>query len=134
MLVPGDLGDAAHCQAVVDRAVEEFGRIDVLVNNAAFQMTHETLEEITDEEWERTFDVNITAMFRLVQGRAAAHGPGRVDHQHQLDQLRHAPADAAAYATTKGAIANFTAGLAQMLGERGHPGQQRRARARSGRR
>src|SRR5882757_2011495 len=65
VLVAGDLADPVHCQEVVGRAVAEFGRIDVLVNNAAYQMTHETLEEVTDEEWEYTFAVNIDAMFRL---------------------------------------------------------------------
>src|SRR6185437_7857083 len=59
VLVPGQLADPAHCRAVIERAVAEFGRIDVLVNNAAYQMTHETLEEITDEEWDHTFAINI---------------------------------------------------------------------------
>ena len=65
VLVPGDLARPEHCREVVRRAVEEFGRIDVLVNNAAYQMTHETLEEVTDEEWEHTFATNVDAMFRL---------------------------------------------------------------------
>ena len=55
MLVAGDLSDAAHCRAVVDRAVQELGGIDILVNNAAFQMMHKSLDEISDEEWEYTF-------------------------------------------------------------------------------
>ncbi|MET7427332.1 SDR family NAD(P)-dependent oxidoreductase [Dactylosporangium sp. NPDC005555] len=67
ILVPGDLADLTTCEAVVRTAVERFGRIDVLVNNAAYQMTHETVAEITDEEWTRTFDINIHAMFRLVK-------------------------------------------------------------------
>src|SRR6187200_1458802 len=54
VLIAGDLADRAHCQAVVDKAVQEFGTIDVLVNNAAYQMTHETVEEISDDEWQRT--------------------------------------------------------------------------------
>jgi NAD(P)-dependent dehydrogenase (short-subunit alcohol dehydrogenase family) len=75
VLVAGDLSQRDHCQAVVDRAVTEFGRIDVLVNNAAYQMTHETIEEISDAEWQYTFDVNITAMFRLVQAAVPAGAP-----------------------------------------------------------
>jgi NAD(P)-dependent dehydrogenase (short-subunit alcohol dehydrogenase family) len=55
-LVPGDLADRATCEAIAATAADEFGHIDVLVNNAAYQMTHETVEEITDEEWTRTFD------------------------------------------------------------------------------
>lgn len=61
MLVPGDIADPAHCRAIIQRAVDEFGRIDILVNNAAFQMTRTSLEETPDEEWLRTFDINIHA-------------------------------------------------------------------------
>ncbi|MFY1686901.1 glucose 1-dehydrogenase [Plantactinospora sp. WMMB782] len=119
VLVAGNVGDPAVCREVVDRAVAEFGRIDVLVNNAAYQMTHETLEEVTDEEWQHTFDVNITAMFRLVQAalphlgdKASIINTSSINYDTPRPTLLP-------YATTKGAIANFTAGLAQMLGERG---------------
>ncbi|MFY1672297.1 glucose 1-dehydrogenase [Plantactinospora sp. WMMB334] len=119
VLVPGNVGDRAVCREVVDRAVEEFGRIDVLVNNAAYQMTHETIEEVTDEEWQHTFDVNITAMFRLVQAalphlgeKASIINTSSINYDTPRPTLLP-------YATTKGAIANFTAGLAQLLGERG---------------
>src|SRR5205807_2943028 len=64
-LVRGDLADPAHCRQVIREAVGTFGRIDVLVNNAAFQRSYDTLEDIPDEEWERTFQTNITAMFHL---------------------------------------------------------------------
>ena len=76
VLVPGDLADKAHCKAVIDRAVQEFGRIDVLVNNAAHQMTFQSLEEIPDEEWEHTFAVNITAMFHLCKAAVPHMKPG----------------------------------------------------------
>jgi NAD(P)-dependent dehydrogenase (short-subunit alcohol dehydrogenase family) len=119
VLVPGNVGDAAMCRTVVDRAVEEFGRIDVLVNNAAYQMTHESLEEITDEEWQHTFDVNITAMFRLVKAALPHLGPNAsIINTSSINSDMPRPT-LLPYATTKGAIANFTAGLAQMLGERG---------------
>ena len=119
VLVPGDLSDRAHCQAVIDRAVEEFGRIDVLVNNAAYQMTHEKVEEITDEEWQYTFDVNITAMFRLVQAALPHLGEGAsIINTTSINADQPRPT-LLPYATTKGAIANFTAGLAQLLGDRG---------------
>jgi NAD(P)-dependent dehydrogenase (short-subunit alcohol dehydrogenase family) len=119
VLVAGDLSQRDHCQAVVDRAVTEFGRIDVLVNNAAYQMTHETIEEISDAEWQYTFDVNITAMFRLVQAAVPHLGRGAsIINTSSINSDMPRPT-LLPYATTKGAIANFTAGLAQMLGERG---------------
>lgn len=119
VLVAGDLSDRAHCQAVVDRAVEEFGTIDVLVNNAAYQMTHETVEEISDDEWQYTFDVNITAMFRLVQAALPHLGDkASIINTSSINADKPRPT-LLPYATTKGAIANFTAGLAQLLGERG---------------
>jgi len=119
VLVPGDLADPGHCREVIQRAVSEFGRIDVLVNNAAYQMTHEKIEEITDEEWQHTFDVNITAMFRLVQAALPHLGEGAsIINTSSINSDMPKPT-LLPYATTKGAIANFTAGLAQLLGERG---------------
>jgi len=119
VLVPGDLTDRAHCRAVVDAAVQSLGGIDVLINNAAYQMTHETIEDITDEEWQHTFDTNITAMFRLVQAALPHLGEGAsIINTSSVNYDMPRPT-LLPYATTKGAIANFTAGLAQMLGERG---------------
>ncbi|MGN9911522.1 glucose 1-dehydrogenase [Phytohabitans sp. LJ34] len=119
VLVPGDLADRDHCHELVDRAVAEFGGIDVLVNNAAFQMTHETLEEISDEEWTRTFDINITAMFRIVKAALPHMGEGASIINTSSVNYDMPKPTLLPYATTKGAIANFTAGLAQMLGGRG---------------
>jgi NAD(P)-dependent dehydrogenase (short-subunit alcohol dehydrogenase family) len=103
----------------VDKAIEAFGGIDVLVNNAAFQMSHDTLEEITDTEWQHTFDVNISAMFRLVQAALPHLGEGAsIINTSSINYDMPRP-NLLPYATTKGAIANFTAGLAQLLGERG---------------
>lgn len=119
VLVPGDLADAAHCRAIVDRAVQEFGRIDVLVNNAAFQMTHDSLEEIPDEEWDYTFKVNITAMFHICKAAVKHMQPGSsIINTTSINSDNPKPT-LLAYATTKGAIANFTAGLAQLLAEKG---------------
>ncbi|WP_435823219.1 glucose 1-dehydrogenase [Catellatospora citrea] len=119
VLVAGDLADRAHCIAVIDKAVEEFGTIDVLVNNAAYQMTHETVEEISDDEWQHTFDVNITAMFRLVQAALPHLGEqASIINTSSINADKPRPT-LLPYATTKGAIANLTAGLAQLLGERG---------------
>jgi NAD(P)-dependent dehydrogenase (short-subunit alcohol dehydrogenase family) len=119
VLIPGDLTRREHCQAVVDQTVGELGGMDVLVNNAAFQMTHETVEEITDEEWQHTFDINITAMFRLVQAALPHLGEGASIINTSSVNYDQPKPTLLPYATTKGAIANFTAGLAQMLGDRG---------------
>ncbi|OBI82826.1 SDR family oxidoreductase [Mycobacterium asiaticum] len=119
VLVPGDLSDPQHCRAVVDRAVAEFGRIDVLVNNAAYQMMHEELDEISDEEWDHTFKLNVGAYFYLTKaalphlGRGASIiGSSSVNSDAPNPKL-------APYAATKAAIANFSASLAQMLGPKG---------------
>ncbi|UDI95513.1 MULTISPECIES: glucose 1-dehydrogenase [unclassified Pseudomonas] len=118
LLLPGDIAQKAQCQALVDQTVERFGRIDVLVNNAAFQMTHETFEEIPDDEWVMTFDVNITAIFRLCQAAIKHMGPGAsIINTSSVNSDMPKPT-LLAYATTKGAIANFTGGLAQILGPR----------------
>lgn len=119
LLVPGDLADPAHCRAIVDKAVQAFGRIDVLVNNAAFQMTHDSLEEIPDDEWDYTFKVNITAMFHICKAAVRHMGPGAsIINTTSINSDNPKPT-LLAYATTKGAIANFTAGLAQLLAEKG---------------
>jgi NAD(P)-dependent dehydrogenase (short-subunit alcohol dehydrogenase family) len=119
LLLPGDLTEKSQCQSIVDETVKKFGRIDVLVNNAAFQMTHETLEEIPDEEWVKTFDLNITAMFRICKAALPSMAAGSsIINTSSVNSDSPKPT-LLAYATTKGAIANFTAGLAQLLGERG---------------
>ncbi|MEU6831156.1 SDR family oxidoreductase [Nocardia beijingensis] len=119
VLVPGDLSEAAHCRAVIDRAVREFGKIDVLVSNAAFQMTHETLEEISDEEFEHTVKLNINAYFYLVKA-ALPHMPAGSSIIGSSSVNSDMPSPTLApYAATKAAIANFSASLAQLLGERG---------------
>ena len=96
-----------------------FGRIDILVNNAAFQMTRESLDDIDDEEWVRTFDVNITAMFRICKAALPSMPAGSsIINTSSVNSDDPTPT-LLAYATTKGAIANFTAGLAQLLGSKG---------------
>jgi NAD(P)-dependent dehydrogenase (short-subunit alcohol dehydrogenase family) len=119
VLVAGDLSDPAHCRAVINQAVTAFGRIDVLVNNAAHQMSFEALEDIPDEEWDYTFAVNISAMFHLCKA-AVPHMPagGSIINTSSVNSDKPSP-QLLAYAATKGAIANFSAGLAQLLGDRG---------------
>ena len=115
----GDLSDPAHCRAVVQRAATEFGGIDILVTNAAYQMTHPTLEEISDEEWDYTFRLNIGAYFHLVKAALPHMGPGgSIIGSSSVNSDMPDP-KLAPYAATKAAIANFSASLAQMLGDRG---------------
>ena len=75
VLVRGDLADPAHCRTVIDRAAEELGGIDALVSNAAFQMNHTDLDEISDEEWDYTFRLNVGAYFYLVKAAVPHLGP-----------------------------------------------------------
>ena len=119
VLLPGDISDAEHCRTVIDAAVEAFGKIDVLVNNAAYQMTHENIEEISDDEWEYTFKTNVAAMFHLVKAALPHMGPGSsIIGSSSVNSDMPSPT-LAPYAATKAAVANFSASLAQLLGERG---------------
>ncbi|MGE2716720.1 SDR family oxidoreductase [Mycolicibacterium litorale] len=119
VLVKGDLSDPAHCRAVVDRAVQEFGGIDVLVSNAAYQMTHESLDEISDEEWDYTFRLNVGAYFTLVKAAVPHMPPGAsIIGSSSVNSDMPSPT-LAPYAATKAAIANFSASLAQLLGNKG---------------
>lgn len=120
VLVPGDIQDSGHCRSLVDRAIEELGGLDILVNNAAHQATLTSLDEITDEEWEMTFRTNIHAMFWLT--RAAV--PHLKKRGGSIINTASINADVPnptllPYATTKGAIHNFTGGLAQILAKDG---------------
>src|ERR671919_2379052 len=65
VVAPGDISEEAHCRSLVERTVSELGRLDILVNNAAYQMTREGIEQIPDGEWEHTFKTNIFAMYYL---------------------------------------------------------------------
>jgi NAD(P)-dependent dehydrogenase (short-subunit alcohol dehydrogenase family) len=119
LLAPGDLSRPETAPAIVENAMKEFGHLDIVVNNAAFQMTHETLEEVTDEEWDYTFAVNVTAMFRLCRAAVPHLEAGAsIINTTSINSDQPSPT-LLPYATTKGAIANFTAGLAQQLGPRG---------------
>lgn len=117
--ISGDLADPAHCREVIAKAVSEFGRIDVLVSNAAFQMDHPTLEEIPDEEWDRTIAVNLSAFFHLVKAALPHLGEGAsIIGSSSVNSDMPSPS-LIPYAATKAGIANMTASLAQLLAERG---------------
>jgi NAD(P)-dependent dehydrogenase (short-subunit alcohol dehydrogenase family) len=116
VLVAGDLSQPQHCRDVIAKAVEEFGRIDVLVTNAAYQMTRESLEDIPDEEWDHTIATNFSAMFHLCKAAVPRMGAGSsIIGSSSVNSDMPNPT-LAPYAATKAAIANFTASLAQMLG------------------
>ncbi|MGP3696943.1 SDR family oxidoreductase [Rhodobacter sp. NSM] len=118
VLMRGDLQEASHCRAIIDRAAEEFGRIDILVNNAAHQASFADLGDISDEEWEVTFRVNIHAMFYLAKAAVPHMREGSsIINTTSVNADSPSP-NLLAYATTKGAIQNFTGGLAQMLADR----------------
>ncbi|MGY0571216.1 SDR family oxidoreductase [Bradyrhizobium sp. RDM12] len=119
VLVEGDLRSADHCRAVVDSAVRDLGGIDILVNNAAHQATFADIGDISDEEWRMTFDVNIHAMFFLAKAAVPHMKPGgAIINTASVNSDMPNPI-LLAYATTKGAIQNFTGGLAQMLADKG---------------
>ncbi|KTT97219.1 glucose 1-dehydrogenase [Sphingomonas sanguinis] len=118
LLIPGDVSDPAHCRTIVERAVQTFGRVDILVNNAAHQASFQAVEDISDEEWNITFATNIHAMFYLVKAALPHMGEGASIINTTSINADKPNQQLLAYATTKGAIHNFTAGLAQMLAER----------------
>ena len=118
VLVPGDLADPAHCRSIIDRAVGAVGRIDVLVNNAAFQMTRDRLEDIHDQEWDHTLAINLSAMFHLCKAALPHMGPGASIINSTSVNSDVPPPTLLAYDTTKAGIANFTAGLARLCGPR----------------
>jgi NAD(P)-dependent dehydrogenase (short-subunit alcohol dehydrogenase family) len=119
LLLPGDVAEAKYCKSAVESTVKEFGQLDILVNNAAYQMTAESVEELSEEQWERTFRVNIGGYFSMVKSAlphlregASIINTGSITglegHKTLID-----------YASTKGAIHAFTKSLAQNLVERG---------------
>ena len=119
ILVSGDIQDPAHCRSIVAKAVAELGGIDILVNNAAHQASFNEIEDISDEEWELTFRVNIHAMFYLTKAAVPHMKPGSsIINTASINSDTPNPT-LLAYATTKGAIQNFTAGLAQLLADKG---------------
>ena len=119
LLVPGDIADPAHCQTIVERTIAELGRLDILVNNAAFQRTHKALNDFTNEEIDRTFRTNIHSMFILARLAVPHMKPGASIINTASIQADKPSPSLLAYATTKGAIANFTAGLAQLVAPEG---------------
>lgn len=119
ILVPGDISDETHCKQLIQRAVDELGGLDILVNNAAFQMERESLQEITTEEWDYTFRTNIHAMFYLCKAAEPHLKPGSTVVNTTSVNAYKAPPKLIPYSATKAAIQNFTASLGQLWADKG---------------
>ncbi|AVS97006.1 SDR family oxidoreductase [Paracidovorax avenae] len=117
--VPGDIREEAHCNAIIERAVKDLGGIDILVNNAAYQMAHESIDEISAEEFDRTFRTNVYATFYLSKAAARHMPPGSAIINTVSVNADKPNKTLLAYASTKGALQNFTGGLAQLLADKG---------------
>jgi len=117
--VPGDIGDREHCRQLVERAVDELGRLDVLVNNAAYQMSYESFLDIPPEELDFVFRTNVFAMFHLCQAAVPRMEPGSTIINTTSIQAAQPSPQLLHYAASKGAISTFTKGLAQEVAERG---------------
>jgi NAD(P)-dependent dehydrogenase (short-subunit alcohol dehydrogenase family) len=115
--VRGDVGSEKHCAELVQAAMDRFGRLDILVNNAAHQKRFDALEDLTADEWRRTFATNIDAMFYLVKAAVPHMQPGAAIINTASIQAYQPTGNLLAYATTKGAIVTFTKALAEFLGK-----------------
>jgi NAD(P)-dependent dehydrogenase (short-subunit alcohol dehydrogenase family) len=119
LLIPGDLTKEKFCLKAVEETVEEFGGIDILVSNAAHQMRKKSIEDITTEEFDRTFKTNIYAYFHLAKAAVKQMKPGSAIIATSSETASVAPKELLDYSATKGAINTFTKSLAQMLVEKG---------------
>jgi len=117
--LPGDIRDERHCTAMIDRAFDEFGRLDILVNNAAFQRTYEGIEDCSTEEFDATFKTNVYAMFWLCRAALPRMKPGSSIINTASIQAYDPSPSLLAYAPTKAAIVNFTKALSQLAMEHG---------------
>jgi NAD(P)-dependent dehydrogenase (short-subunit alcohol dehydrogenase family) len=115
LTLPGDVGDEAFCRRAVERTVREFGRLDVLVNNAAEQHTTESIAEISAEQLERTFRTNIFAMFFLTKAALPHLGEGSAIVNTASVTAYQGNPTLLDYSSTKGAIVAFTRSLSQQL-------------------
>jgi len=115
VLVKGDITKEAHCQQMVKKAVKEFGQIDILVNNAAFHMAREKIEDIPTKEWLHTFAVNVHAIYYLCKAALPHMKPGSSIINTTSVNTSDPSIELLPYAATKAAVENFTANLSQIL-------------------
>ncbi len=119
LLLPGDITDPAHCREVVAKTVEHFDKLDILVNNGAFQQPYQSLEECSDEEFEKHFRTNVFALFYLVKAAMEHLRPGASIINTASVNTKQPTPELFAYSATKGAIGNLTLSFAQLLAEKG---------------
>ncbi len=119
LLLPGDLADPAHCRDIVGLSTDAFGGLDTLVNNAAYQHVRSGLDEIDEAEWDRTFRVNVDALFHVTKAAVSRMPPGSAIVNTSSVNAKHPMPSLVAYSATKAAIANITVSLAQLLAEKG---------------
>ena len=119
IVVPGDVGNADYCRQIVEQAVRHFGRLDLLVNNAAFQLARSSIGEIPASEFEHTYRTNVFGMFYLCQAAIPHMKPGASIINTSSIQAYDPSPDLLAYASTKAAIINFTKALAKSAVEAG---------------
>lgn len=117
--LPGDLADPEYCKRVVDDAAIGLGGLDALVNNAGRQIAIERIEDLDDEQWSSTFDVNIRANYRVSKAALRYLEPGSTIVNSTSIQAYNPSPHLLDYASTKAAINNFTKGLGQQLAPRG---------------
>jgi NAD(P)-dependent dehydrogenase (short-subunit alcohol dehydrogenase family) len=117
--VAGDLSEETDCRQLIERAHDEFGAIDVLVNNAAMQRPRATIEDITTDDWERTLRTNLSGPFWLCREAVRFMEPGASIINVASIQAVHPSPSLLAYATTKGGLVTFSKGLSAMLASRG---------------
>ena len=115
----GSIADSSHCRRLVEQAFDEFGGLDLLVNNAAFQMTHDSIEDFTDEEWDHTFKTNIYGMFYLCRAALPRMREGSTIINTASVQAYQPSPTLLAYSTTKGAIVTFTKSLSGLAIKQG---------------
>jgi NAD(P)-dependent dehydrogenase (short-subunit alcohol dehydrogenase family) len=118
LLIPGDVTQRSFCKKAVERTVKELGRLDILINNAAYQQTTEDFAEITDDQWDRTFRTNISGYFYMAQAALPHLKPGSAIINCGSITGFEGSKTLVDYASTKGAIHAFTKSLAQNLAEK----------------
>jgi NAD(P)-dependent dehydrogenase (short-subunit alcohol dehydrogenase family) len=119
ILIAGDLADANFCKECVERTVRDLGKLDILVSNAAHQNRKQSLEEVSEEEWDRTFKVNIYALFRLTKAALPHMKPGSAIVATSSETGLIGNKQLPDYSSTKGAINAFVKSMGQNLIQKG---------------
>ena len=119
LLIQSDISKEANCQEIVQKTIAEFGKIDILVNNAAIQVPHQDFSEITEEQWDQTFRVNIYGQFFLSKAALPHLKEGASIINNASVNAYKGNKQLVDYTSTKGAIMGFTRSIALQLAEKG---------------